>query len=267
MMRNSRNPARSRPLSANVRRLIFLSRASPENPEVQKEIRGMTEQDYAYCDLQGNIFLSAADQGYELSEFAETFMNSQLAGVIDHSFSVANGMENDAVSKLLNIPILLKSPETMVAVTMWLDQVSRQMKDGENASMAVVRAYEREAFLLEEPETPHAPDDPGNEYSEEVFFENRVEEYAYAYWLGYIYRCESLLHEESSRMVYGVFPESFMRKIYQEMIPSAEVYDLDESASEICRRMDMVMFSKLQKEENQRKSKALKRTAAKSKKA
>lgn len=259
-MRNSRNPARSRPLSANVKRLILLSRASPENPEVLKEIRAMTEQDYAYCDLQGNIFLSAVDMGYPVAEFAEIYMNSQLAGVIDHSFSVANGMEHDMLSRLLNIPILLKSPETMAAVTMWLDQVSRQMKDGENASMAVVRAYEREAFLLEEPENKKVDEPLAG-----VPFENQVEEYAYAYWLGYIYRCESLLHEESSRMVYGVFPESFMRKIYQEMIQSAEVYDLDESALEICRRLDMLLFSKLKKEENRRKE--AKRASAKSKQA
>ena len=245
-MKTSRNPARSRPLSSNVRRLILLSRASPENPAVLKETRAMTEQDYAYGDLQGNIFLSAVYLGYPIAEFADVFMNSQLAGVIDHSFSVANGMDQDAMSKLLNIPILLKSPETIVAVTMWLHKVSRQIKDSENASLAVVRACEKEAWLLEEPE----------EHSEKVSDENLVDEYAYAYWLGYIYRCECLLHEESSRMVYGILPEQFMRKTYDQMMPSVGDYDIDENALEICRRIDLLLFSQLRSEEQRRKKKA-----------
>ena len=41
---------------------------------------------------------------------------------------------------------------------------------------------------------------------------------SYAYWLGFIYRCECLLHEESSRMVYGAFSERIMRRAYRELL-------------------------------------------------
>ena len=55
-----------------------------------------------------------------------------------------------------------------------------------------------------------------------------VDDLAYAYWLGFIYRCECLLHEESSRMVYGAFPELVMRRSYQELIKSPlGQYDLE----------------------------------------
>ena len=71
--------------------------------------------------------------------------------------------------------------------------------------------------------------------------------YIYAYWLGYIYRCECLLHEESSRMVYGVFSETFMWKTFHEMMPQDGEFDIDMNAPEICRRLDMLLVGKMWK--------------------
>ena len=224
-----------------------LSRESPDNPDILKALRPMTQQDYAYCDMQGNIFMAAVDLGYGISDFSGVFMNSQLAGVIDHSFSVTNGMESDEISNLLQVPVLVKSPETIVAVTMWLDEIASKMTEGESASMAIARAAsegiqdsEEESTLPEETEA--GPEEPPD-------FEELSGEYEYAYWLGYIYRCECLLHVESSRMVYGAFPESFMRKTYEQMIRPAGAYDIDESAPEICRRLDMLLVGRLWKDE------------------
>jgi len=87
-----KNPAKSRPLSANVRRLMKMARESPLNPNVEKIEREFTARDLAYCDMQGNIFMAAIDQGITMRDFAPIFMNSQLAGVIDYSFSRAGGM-------------------------------------------------------------------------------------------------------------------------------------------------------------------------------
>ena len=56
-MRSVKNPARSRPLSRNVRRLMKMARESPANPEVEKIEREFTARDLAYCDMQGNIFM------------------------------------------------------------------------------------------------------------------------------------------------------------------------------------------------------------------
>ena len=56
-MRDIKNPAKSRPLSANVRRLMKMARESPENQNVVKIAREFTQRDVAYCDMQGNIFM------------------------------------------------------------------------------------------------------------------------------------------------------------------------------------------------------------------
>ena len=45
-----RNPAHSRPLSQNVKRLMKESRASPYNPAVGKAGRTMADKDLAFCD-------------------------------------------------------------------------------------------------------------------------------------------------------------------------------------------------------------------------
>ena len=98
-MKQSRNPARSRPLSRNVRRLMKMARESPLNPAVEKIERPFTARDLAYCDMQGNIFMAAIDQGYAMERFVPVYMNSQLAGIIDYSFSVSGGMELNVVFK------------------------------------------------------------------------------------------------------------------------------------------------------------------------
>ena len=111
-MQTSRNPAKSRPLSANVKRLMRLARASPKNNSVIMLQREFTAREYAYCHKQGNLFMEAASMGIKMEEFAPLFMTSQLAGVFDVSFAAACGIENDELSNLLRIPILLKSPES-----------------------------------------------------------------------------------------------------------------------------------------------------------
>ena len=118
-----KNPARSRPLSANVKRLMRLARESPHNPQVEKIQRPFTDRDWVYCDMQGSIFMAAVDRGVAMGEFAQIFMNSQLAGVIDYSFSCAGGMEEDDTSRLLQMPLLLKSPELIVDTVLWLDRM------------------------------------------------------------------------------------------------------------------------------------------------
>ena len=135
-----KNPAKSRPLSANVRRLMKMARESPQNPDVIKSGRTFTERDLAYCDMQGSIFMAAVDRDISMETFAPLFMNSQLAGVIDHSFSVAGGMETDNVANLLQMPMLLKSPEVIVDVVLWLDEIVNHKEEGASASVAVVKA-------------------------------------------------------------------------------------------------------------------------------
>ena len=115
-MNTIRNPARSRPLSANVKRLMRMARESPANPAVEKIERAFSTRDLAYCDMQGNIFMAAVDRGLKMSDFAPVFMNSQLAGVIDYSFSRAGGMEDGLDALLATVQRPSGVPVATVAV-------------------------------------------------------------------------------------------------------------------------------------------------------
>ena len=244
-MRSVKNPARSRPLSRNVRRLMKMARESPINPEVEKIEREFTARDLAYCDMQGNIFMAAIDRGIPIEEFAPVYMNSQLAGVIDYSFSVAGGMETDDISEFLRIPVLLKSPQLIVDVVMWLDQVVSGVDPGESANMAVVKACLDDGSI-QETSQDNIQDENGDRGPDALPTDERAlaDLYEYAYWLGYIYRCECHMHDESSRMVYGAFNEKFMRDFYHQLSLDNNTALID-CAPEICRRLDVLLVGKL----------------------
>ena len=231
-----KNPARSRPLSANVKRLMKMARESPQNPDVEKIEREFTARDLAYCDMQGNIFMAAVDREIPMSDFAPIFMNSQLAGVIDYSFSRAGGMEEDDISNYLRMPILLKSPSVIVETVMWLEHIVNDLDPGESANLAVVNALESTTENLPKRASP----------ATEKEIHEWVVEYEYAYWLGYIHRCECHMHDESSRMVYGAFNERFMRGFYEKLAIDEDTA-LTDCAPEICRRLDALLVGKLWK--------------------
>lgn len=211
-----KNPARSRPLSRNVKRLMRMARESPLNPDVEKIEREFTERDLAYCDMQGSIFMAAVDRDIPMSEFAPVFMNSQLAGVIDYSFSCAGGMEEDDISNYLRMPVLLKSPSIIVDTVMWLNRIVSGVDPGESMNLAIVKALNDETDDETPDELPRqARDSPLPTGVPDI--RKLADEYEYAYWLGYVYRCECHLHDESSRMVYGAFSEAFMRDFYGKL--------------------------------------------------
>ena len=243
-----KNPARSRPLSRNVKRLMKMARESPPNPSVEKIEREFSERDLAYCDMQGSIFMAAVDRGIAISEFAPVFMNSQLAGVIDYSFSCAGGMEEDDISNYLRMPVLLKSPSIIVDTVMWLNDIVSGVESGENPNLAIVKALNEEDAGGTEP-LPRASPFPAGA---EVDVEKLADDYEYAYWLGYIYRCECHMHDESSRMVYGAFSEEFMRDFYGKLSFDEDAV-LSECAPEICRRLDALLVGKLWKKNSVKK--------------
>lgn len=238
-----KNPARSRPLSRNVKRLMRMARELPLNPDVEKIEREFTERDLAYCDMQGSIFMAAVDRDIPMSEFAPVFMNSQLAGVIDYSFSCAGGMEEDDISNYLRMPVLLKSPSIIVDTVMWLNRIVSGVDPGESMNLAIVKALNDETDDETPDELPgQARDSPLPTGVPDI--RKLADEYEYAYWLGYVYRCECHLHDESSRMVYGAFSEAFMRDFYGRLAFNEEV-SLVECAPEICRRLDALLVGKL----------------------
>ena len=236
---STRNPARSRPLSANVKRLMKMARESPVNPAVEKIERDFTTRDLAYCDMQGNIFMAAVDRGLRMSDFAPIFMNSQLAGVIDYSFSRSGGMEEDDISNYLRIPLLMKSPALIVDTVLWLNEIVARTGPGESLNLAVVNALDKDEPVSDTPEGKRAT-------KVEHDVSALADEYEYAYWLGYIYRCECHMHDESSRMVYGAFSEAFMRDLYEKLAFDEEA-TLTECATEICRRMDVLLVGRMWK--------------------
>ena len=238
-----KNPAKSRPLSRNVKRLMRMARESPLNPDVEKIEREFTERDLAYCDMQGSIFMAAVDRDIPMSEFAPVFMNSQLAGVIDYSFSCAGGMEEDDISNYLRMPVLLKSPSIIVDTVMWLNRIVSGVDPGESMNLAIVKALNDETDDETPDELPgQARDSPLPTGVPDI--RKLADEYEYAYWLGYVYRCECHLHDESSRMVYGAFSEAFMRDFYGKLAFNEEV-SLVECAPDISRRLDALLVGKL----------------------
>jgi len=130
------------------------------------------------------------------------------------------------------MPLLLKTPLTLVDIVMWLNQKTGKLDISQNASAVVMEACTSESEKICPPE------------SEDVIV--TPEEYEYAYWLGYIYRCESLLHDESSRMVHGAFREDMMRKFYEDH--KEETIDLDENAVTVCHELDQWLLEELWKE-------------------
>lgn len=242
-----KNPARSRPLSRNVKRLMKMARESPLNPDVEKIERAFTERDLAYCDMQGSIFMAALDRDIPMSEFAPVFMNSQLAGVIDYSFACAGGMEEDDISNYLRMPVLLKSPSIIVDTVMWLNRIVSGADPGESMNLAIVKALNDEQ---EDLPPAQARDSPGPARVPDI--KTLADEYEYAYWLGYVYRCECHLHDESSRMVYGAFSEAFMRDFYGKLAFDQDM-TLVECAPEICRRLDALLVGRLWRQSDGRK--------------
>ena len=240
-----KNPARSRPLSRNVKRLMQMARESPLNPDVEKIEREFTERDLAYCDMQGSIFMAAVDRGLPMSDFAPVYMNSQLAGVIDYSFSCAGGMEEDDISNYLRMPVLLKSPSVIVDTVIWLDKIVSGADPGESANLAIVKALDGE--MDAPPAIQETAACPAPRIAIDV--KKLADDYEYAYWLGYIYRFECHLHDESSRMVYGAFSESFMRDFYSRLSLDQDTA-LSECATEICRRLDALLVGKLWRKSN-----------------
>ena len=238
----AQNPAKSRPLSENVKRMMWLERAAPRNQNVLNAERVWNENDYIYCHKQGQLFMEAAAMGFPMESFVPMYMTSQLAGVIDYNFSTSNGA-NHALADLLQIPALLEKPRTIIESLYWIEEILEKAEDGENKSLILAKAYEADMkhtpkALLELPKTENS----------------NIEELSYAYWIGYIYRCESIMHDESSRMVYSAFTEDIMRKAYTKVVNSSmNQRNLSDCAKEICAELDRLLVEKIWPEKKHRK--------------
>ena len=260
----SRNPARSRPLSRNVKRLMKEARTSPENPNVVRADRSLAMKDLVFCDLQGSIFMSAVDKGLDMEQFAPLYMKSQLSAVIDFHFFHPGAQDPKSLPEYLQVPVLLKSPNLIVDVLLWIEGIVSKLGSEERPRAAVIREVNKtppssaalktvytDAVFERPPTVDQAPaagersgDANRNGDSSAPVDETVVAAYEYAYWLGYIYRYESLLHEESSRMVYAVLEEPFMREQYARMGRSDR--DIADCASQICRDLDQLIVDRIE---------------------
>ena len=241
-----RNPAHTRPLSNNVKRLMRESRASPQNPDVVKSGRALGEKDMAFCDLQGCIFMCAVDRGLDMELFAPLFMNSQLSALIDFSFfhPGCQGLEVE----YLKLPLLLKSPELIVDVLLWIEGIVAKKDKDETARAALVNALSKDTPTDKKSDHGGIDADDGrliavDDSISDIDLDELTARYEYAYLLGYIYRYESLLHEEASRMVYAVLDEPFMRETFDQM--DLDDVNLADCAGEICERLDQLIINNL----------------------
>ena len=241
-----RNPAHTRPLSNNVKRLMRESRASPQNPNVVKSGRALGEKDMAFCDLQGCIFMCAVDRGLDMELFAPLFMNSQLSALIDFSF-FHPGCQGFEV-EYLKLPLLLKSPELIVDVLLWIEGIVAKKDKDETARAALVNALSKDTPTDAKSDHGGIDADDGrliavDDSISDIDLDELTARYEYAYLLGYIYRYESLLHEEASRMVYAVLNEPFMRETFDQM--DLDDVNLADCAGEICERLDQLIINNL----------------------
>ena len=241
-----RNPAHTRPLSNNVKRLMRESRTSPQNPDVVKSGRALGEKDMAFCDLQGCIFMCAVDRGLDMELFAPLFMNSQLSALIDFSFfhPGCQGLEVE----YLKLPLLLKSPELIVDVLLWIEGIVAKKDKDETARAALVNALSKDTPTDAKSDHGGIDADDGrliavDDSISDIDLDELTARYEYAYLLGYIYRYESLLHEEASRMVYAVLDEPFMRETFDQM--DLDDVNLADCAGEICDRLDQLIINNL----------------------
>ena len=241
-----RNPAHTRPLSNNVKRLMRESRTSPQNPDVVKSGRALGEKDMAFCDLQGCIFMCAVDRGLDMELFAPLFMNSQLSALIDFSFfhPGCQGLEVE----YLKLPLLLKSPELIVDVLLWIEGIVAKKDKDETARAALVNALSKDKPTDAKSDHGGIDADDGrliavDDSISDIDLDELTARYEYAYLLGYIYRYESLLHEEASRMVYAVLDEPFMRETFDQM--DLDDVNLADCAGEICERLDQLIINNL----------------------
>ena len=127
-----------------------------------------------------------------------------------------------------------------------LDSIVSGVDPGESANMAVVRACLDDDGTMRETSQDTIQDGNSGSSSGALPTDEKAlaDLYEYAYWLGYIYRCECHMHDESSRMVYGAFNEKFMRDFYQQLSLDDDTTLID-CAPEICRRLDVLLVGKL----------------------
>jgi hypothetical protein len=222
------------------------SRASPQNPDVVKSGRTLGEKDMAFCDLQGCIFMCAVDRGLDMELFAPLFMNSQLSALIDFSFfhPGCQGLEVE----YLKLPLLLKSPELIVDVLLWIEGIVAKKEKDETARAALVNALSKDTPTDAKSDHGGIDADDGrliavDDSISDIDLDELTARYEYAYLLGYIYRYESLLHEEASRMVYAVLDEPFMRETFDQM--DLDDVNLADCAGEICERLDQLIINNL----------------------
>ena len=131
---------------------------------------------------------------------------------------------------------MLKSPELIVDALLWIEGIVTKKDTSETARSALINALSR----------GESSDDSLMAISDTVLpmgIGELTAKYEYAYWLGYIYRYESLLHEEASRMVYAVLEEPFMRKTFAQM--DFGDINLSDCAREICQRLDQLILCNL----------------------
>lgn len=238
----SRDPAKSRPLSANVKRMMWMERASPRSSNVMNAERIWTENDYIYCHKQGQLFMEAAAMGFSMNAFVPLYMTSQIAGVIDYHFSTSNGADH-TLTDLLKIPALLQNPRAIIESLYWIEEIIENSEETGNKSLLLAHAYDAEQkhtpkALLALPETENSS----------------IDDLSYAYWLGYIYRCECILHDESSRMVYSAFPGEIMRGAYHKVVTSPmNQQNLSDCAKDICAELDRLLVEEIWPEQKHRK--------------
>ena len=246
------DPMWSRPLSENEKRLIWNERAMPKNSRVIKVDYSLPERDAVFCHKQGMVFMEAADQGMDMSVFAPMYMQSQLAGLIDHECR-----KMETATDIYHLNTLMETPEIIVGLLFWFDEFGNQLEAGDRGAVLL---FQEAVFLnsgIDCADISGMKKIPGDqeialmsigkpvELNTAEQKQRHIDNLEYAYWLGYVYRYECIIHEEDSRMVYFAFEEEIMRGRYKEW--NGSVNDMEKEAGEICQMLDRYLLEVLWK--------------------
>ena len=183
--------------------------------EIETISREITEHDLYYCHLQGMIFRTAAEQKISMGWFSRKYMYSRVTMRMESECAQAGTRKG--LELTFSSPLSMNSPETIVEMVLRLDRLPER-KAGEKKLSELMASGELDL-------------------TETDVERSEMENPDYAYWLGYVYRYEAFLHDESSRNIFERLKESFMREFYDRISKTGNI-QLPEHAAQICQRID-----------------------------
>ena len=173
---------RTNPVSGSAKSVAH-SAGGKKRQQIERIPRAITDAELSLCDRQGQVFSQARQYGLDPNRYADLFMNSPVASLLDGGCAHA-GL--DQGETLAAYPLLAVTADDLFKTTLTL---ARSDKPDAESGLSALEGVSQD----------------------------------YAYWLGYMYRYRQLLSCVPSRFVVRELPEPFMRDLYQRLREAGEI--------------------------------------------